>query len=138
MEKFIVLAAITIVIGPIVYLPVLKAANQPKICESDDLEDSGYTIVIASDFKTAQVVEESSGGPLPAINMNCEYLGVPQNIVSGSLNNYLLCREENLSEGGLIARAFVDGPAGLDYVSLRRVTHMTEHEVLYGHLNCKR
>ena len=139
MKKFLVIAVITLAASPVVHPPTARASDKGTYCQSTGVTDAGYSLNVASDFKTAVLSEESIMGPRKVADMDCQLLPVVQ--YPDSLNNYLLCRDGRISERGLIARVFSGGIAAVHYASLRTVKTVrgqpVETEVQFGHLNCR-
>ena len=142
MRKSFFLAVVTLAVGPVIHPPVSHAAETKElVCRTLNVADAGFTIVVAADYKTAKVSEETFAGARPVADMDCEVL--PTHSFPDSMDNYLVCRQTNPSRAPLIARFIAGGIAGVNYASLRRSIGANdaggrEKEITFGHLECQR
>ncbi len=137
MKKALFLAIAILSVDPLID-PVHAAGRNETLCQSTGVADAGYTLVLSSDSRTAELSEVSIFGPRNKLNMICGQL--PVLTYPDAINNYLLCKDPRDSKGaGMIVRVFSGGIAGLHYASVRHSNTLGQAtEMEFGHLSCQR
>jgi hypothetical protein len=117
------------------------ASNRSDIdCHSALIADGGYIFNVSADRKSAVLAEQSFIGPQNEVQLECE--AMPVRRFPDALNNYLVCRNPNAVDGGLMVRLFSGGIAGLHYGTVLAAAvingEVVETEVQHGYMNCSR
>ena len=117
-----------------------EAAALETVCQSANVADAGFRLTIAPILQSAVLEQETIAGPRKIADMSCHLLPVKR--FPDAINNYLFCRDNRAVDGGLIARVYSGGIAGLHYASIRNFAVLRgesfEREVQFGRLNCGR
>ncbi|HEY8278359.1 MAG TPA: hypothetical protein VIH99_01965 [Bdellovibrionota bacterium] len=142
MKNALMIAAMVVAGGPIIIDPVFaRTPPRQDVCSSTGVADGGYQLVIALDKKSAELSEQTIGGPRPLANLECQVLRDHGPNHPDKLYNTLYCSDSYTGRINWVARRYVGGIGGIDEVQLKAAKQIgemiIEEEVEFGRLDCR-